>query len=134
MCYEILLSSYFTVYPSAVIDLFHITWKYNIIIHFHHFGRQAIIILCSLWLICPLSVRWLGAIIAILRKVKYTFYQFPIDPGRQLRWVNFVLRQSTDGVPWKPGKEIGFAQNISFLKRNPICLVIQTLCLLFTQK
>ena len=134
MCYEIMLSSYFTVYSSPIIDLFHITQKYNIIVHFHHFGRQAIIILYSLRLICPLSVRWLGVIITILRKVKYSFYRFPIDPDRQLRWVSFVLQQNADGSPWKPGKEIGFAQNILFLKRNPICLVIQTIGLLFTQK
>ena len=108
--------------------------KYNVIIRFHHFGRQAIIILCSLWLICPLPVLWLGAIIAILRKVNTVFIDFhqiqTDDIGRLVLCHDKTLMDHHGSQ----GKEIGFAHNISFLKRNPIYLVIQTMCLPFTQK
>ena len=75
---KILLSSYvfYCLSKCSYRPFSHYAEKYNIIIHFHYFGRQAVIILCSLWLICPLSLLWLGAKIAILRNVKYSFIGF----------------------------------------------------------
>ena len=66
---------------------------------------------------------------------EYSFYQFPTDPDRRHRSVSFVSRQNADGSPWKPGEGDRLCSEHFISKnRNPIYLVVQTMCLQFTQK
>ena len=70
-----------------IIDPFHITQKYNIIIRIFHFSRQAvtiiIVLFCvQLWLILPTTCTVVGCYNHYSKESACSFYRFPTDPDR----------------------------------------------------
>ena len=66
------------------IDLFHVTRKYNVIIRFRHFGRQAKFM--------PTTCAVVGCYNRHCKGNSISFYRFPTEAERWHRWISFVSR------------------------------------------
>jgi len=82
------------------IDLFHIIWKYNVIIHIQHFGRQQ---LCGS-LLMPATCVVVGCHNRHSKDNNFSFYCFPTDSEKQCRWISFDSWQNADEMPLEPGE------------------------------